>query len=80
MWYCFLLFIGIGAIENEQEWAVRHRKDGKGMINIPFANDADLKKFDRIVFVKTPGLIVTHIIEQNKKQNNYEQEKQLVLG
>ena len=44
------------------------------------ANDADLKKFDRIEFVKTPGLIVTHIIEQNKKQNNYEQEKQLVLG
>jgi hypothetical protein len=42
------------------------------------SNDTDLKKFNRIEFVKTPGLIVTHIIEQNKKQN--EQEKQLVPG
>ena len=43
-------------------------------------NDEDLKKFDRIEFVKTPGLIVTYIIEQNKKQNQNEQKEQLVLG
>lgn len=42
--------------------------------------DEDLAKFDRIEFVKTPGLIVTYIIEQNKKQNQNEQKEQLVLG
>lgn len=47
---------------------------------VGLANDADLKKIDRIEFVKTPGLIVTHTIEQNKKQNQNEQKEQLVFG
>ena len=44
------------------------------------ANPTDLKKFERIEFVKTPGLTVTYVIEQNKKQHHYEQEEQFVLG
>ena len=44
------------------------------------ANEADLKKFDCIEFVKTPELVVTYTIEQNKKQNNYDEKEQLVFG
>ena len=47
---------------------------------VGLADPTDLKKFERIEFVKTPGLTVTYVIEQNKKQNQYEQEEQFVLG
>ena len=47
---------------------------------VGLANEADLKQFERIEFVKTPGLTVTYVIEQNKKQDNYEQKEQLVFG
>ena len=47
---------------------------------VGLANEADLKQFERIEFVKTPGLTVTYVIEQNKKQDYYEQKEQLVFG
>ena len=47
---------------------------------VGLADQTDLKKFERIEFVKTPGLTVTYVIEQNKKQHKYEQEEQFVLG
>ena len=47
---------------------------------VGLADQTDLKKFERIEFVKTPGLTVTYVIEQNKKQHQYEQEEQFVLA
>ena len=47
---------------------------------VGLANVGDLKKIERIEFVKTPGLTLTYTIEQSKKQHYYEQEEQLVLG
>ena len=47
---------------------------------VGLANEADLKKIGRIEFVKTPELIVTYTIEQNKKQNQNEQKIQPVFG
>ena len=44
------------------------------------ANEADLKKFERIEFFRTPGITLTYTIEQNKKQPQHDQEEQLVLG
>ena len=45
---------------------------------VGLADQTDLKKFERIEFVKTLGLTVTYVIEQNKKQHQYEQEEQFV--
>ena len=47
---------------------------------VGLADQTDLKKFERIEFVKTLGLTVTYVIEQNKKQHQYEQEEQFVLA
>ena len=47
---------------------------------VGLADQTDLKKFERIEFVKTPGLTVTYVIEQNKKQHQYEQKEQFVLA
>ena len=42
------------------------------------ADDADLKKFGHIEFIKTPEMIVTYTIEQN--QNQHDQKVQPILG
>ena len=47
---------------------------------VGLANEADLKQFERIEFIKTPGQTLTYVIEQNKKQDYYEQKEQLVFG
>ena len=43
-------------------------------------NDADLKKIERIEFVLTPDMIVTHTIDQTKNQIKNEPVKELVFG
>ena len=47
---------------------------------VGLANASDLETIKRIEFIKTPELILTYAIEQNKKQYEYEQEIQPVLG
>ena len=47
---------------------------------VGLANTADLETIKRIEFIKTPGMTLTHTIEQNKKQNQNEQKIQPVLG
>ncbi len=44
------------------------------------ADESDLKKIERIEFVKTPEMIVTYTIEQNQNPTLYEQKIQLVSG
>ena len=44
------------------------------------ANESDLKKIERIEFVKTPEMIVTYTIEQNQNLTLHEQKIQLVSG
>jgi hypothetical protein len=47
---------------------------------VGLANDADLDRIGIVEFIKTPELIVTYTIEQNKKQNQNEQKIQPVFG
>ena len=47
---------------------------------VGLANTTDLEKIKRIEFVKTPGLTLTHTIDQTEKQNKNDQKIQPVFG